>query len=90
MHIDFTKCPYVVNLLRNGFSLEQAMLLYKYERLSIKVSVLHHSKFSVEQLEFLCKTMQKVRYVRYIDGMSINSLGVLSNELDKITDFPNV
>ena len=65
MHIDFTKCPYVVNLLRSGFTLEVAMLLYKYERLSIKVEVLHIKGFSYDQLEELCRVMQSVRFVRY-------------------------
>lgn len=87
MHIDFTKCPYVIELLRSNFSLEQAMLLYRYERLSITVSVLHYNQFSVEQLEDLCKTMQSVRFVRHLEPNSINRLGDINRELNKLTDF---
>ena len=90
MHIDFTKCPYVINLLRDNFTLEQAMLLYKYERLGVRVKVLHYSNFSVEQLEYLCKIVKSSKFPSYLEPNSINELVMINKELNKLTDFPNV
>ena len=90
MHIEYTKCPYIINLLRSNFSLEQAMTLYKFERLGIKCNILHYRYLSVDQLEYLCDILRLMKHKHTNTPKNINSIGNLSVELDKLTDFPNV
>jgi hypothetical protein len=60
------------------------MLLYKNKRLSINTDVLHYKEFNVDQLEFLCDTMKKVKFLRKLDPDLLYCLADVEFDWDEI------